>query len=79
MYCSTDKPALAMAENHMLSHQPTALVKSTLKSPEEQELDEKRQLLEELETEFASLQLEYSTLSGGAGIFRNRYYLRVEK
>lgn len=61
----------------MTTHQSTALVKSTLKSPEEMELEEKRRLVEELETEFAARQLDYSTLAGELGAFRNRYYLRV--
>lgn len=48
-----------------------------LLSPEQKELEEKRRLLEELETEYASKQLEYSTLAGEIAAFRNRYYLRV--
>ena len=48
-----------------------------IKSPEEQELDEKNRQLEELETEFAALQLDYSTLSVELTLFRDRYNLRV--
>lgn len=55
----------------------TFLVCSTLKLPEEQELEEKRILIESLEAEFAAIQLAYSTLAGELGAFRNRYYLRV--
>jgi hypothetical protein len=61
----------------MINMPTTALVRSTIKSPEEQELEDKRRLIDELETEFATLQLEYSTLAGEIGTFRNRYYLRV--
>lgn len=55
----------------------TSLVRSNAKSPEQQELEEKRRQLEDLEVEFATRQLEYSTLAGEIGAFRNRYYLRV--
>ena len=61
----------------MKNSQSTALVCSAIKSPEEQELEEKRLLIEELETEFAARQLDYSTLAAEIGTFRNRYYLRV--
>lgn len=55
----------------------TSLVPSKVKSPEQEELEEKHRLLEELESDFASHQLEYSTLAGEIDSFRNRYYLRV--
>lgn len=61
----------------MKTTQTTGLVRSTQKSPEELELEEKLSLIDELESEFAALQLEYSTLSSEIGTFRNRYYLRV--
>lgn len=50
---------------------------SSINSPEQQELEDKRQQLEALEAEFAARQLEYSTLAGEIAAFRNRYYLRV--
>lgn len=53
------------------------LPQNTYKTPEQEELDAKRLQLEELETEYSARQLEYSTLSGEIGAFRNRYYLRV--
>ncbi|MBU0592372.1 MAG: hypothetical protein KKH74_01395 [Gammaproteobacteria bacterium] len=55
----------------------TSLVPSKIKPPEQEELEEKHRLLEELESDFASHQLEYSTLAGEIDSFRNRYYLRV--
>lgn len=55
----------------------TSLVLSKVKTPEQEELEKKHRLLEELESDFASHQLEYSTLAGEIDSFRNRYYLRV--
>lgn len=61
----------------MTERQSTALVRPTTESPEDQELKEKHRLIEELESEYAGLQLDYSTLAGELGAFRSRYYLRV--
>ena len=55
----------------------SSLVPSAIKSPEQRELEEKRRLLDGLESDFATRQLEYSTLAGEIGAFRNHYYLRV--
>lgn len=55
----------------------TSLVLSKVRTPEQEELEEKHRLLEELESDFANHQLEYSTLAGEINSFRNRYYLRV--
>jgi hypothetical protein len=63
-------------ENQM-NQSITSLVPSSSKTPEQEELEAKHRLLEKLETDFASHQLEYSTLSGEIDSFRNRYYLRV--
>lgn len=45
--------------------------------PEQEELAAKRKQLDELEAEYATRQMEYSTLASEIGAFRNRYYLRV--
>ena len=55
----------------------SSLVPSAIKSPEQRELEEKHRLLDGLESDFATRQLEYSTLAGEIGTFRNHYYLRV--
>ena len=62
---------------HHLRYAMTSLVLSNIKSPEQLELEEKHRQLELLEADFAKRQLEFSTLSGEIGAFRNRYYLRV--
>ncbi len=46
-------------------------------SPEQEELDAKNRQMSELETEYVSKQIEYSTLTGEIAAFRNRYLLRV--
>ncbi len=53
---------------------PTA---SRAKSPEQEELDEKNRQMSILEAEYASKQLDYTTLAGEVAAFRNRYFLRV--
>lgn len=46
-------------------------------TPEQEELEAKRKQLDEFEAEYATRQMEYSTLASEIGAFRNRYYLRV--
>ncbi len=55
----------------------TDLILQNVITPEQAELNEKRRLLEQLEAEYAAQQLDYTTLAGEIGAFRNRYYLRV--
>jgi hypothetical protein len=47
------------------------------KSPEQEEVDAKKIQFDQLETEYATWQLEHTTLSEEIASFRNRYYLRV--
>lgn len=54
-----------------------SLITSNTKTPEQEELEEKYRILEDLEANFASTQVDYSTLAGEIAAFRNRYYLRV--
>lgn len=46
-------------------------------TPEQEELNEKCHLIEELESEYAARQLEYTTLASEIAAFRNRYFLLV--
>lgn len=55
----------------------TGLVISDRKSPEQEELEGKLSQIDALESEFAQLQLEYSTFAGELSAFCNRYYLWV--